>query len=428
MASPPGVAVGISRVPSFLLGFVSGSASTIVRGSGAYHLWVLSLLGVLAAGAWCYGVQLDRGLIVTGMRDPMSWGFYIGNFAFLVGVAAAAVMLVIPAYIYHWKPIKEVVLFGEIMAIAAIVMCMLFVSVDLGRPDRIWHLLPLVGNPNFPHSLLIWDIFVLSCYFVLNYFIVSYIVYKGYTGQPYSKRFLLSLVFLSIPVAIGIHTVTAFLFMGLKARPFWHSAILAPRFLASAFCSGPALMVIVFQVVQRFYGRAISDAAFQKIGELLAYAMVINLFLLASELFTEFYARTAHSVHAELQWFGAGELASLPIYAWGAVAFNVSALIIFMFPALRSRLPLLTIGCLLAVVGVYVEKGMGLLLPGMTPDMRGEIYAYHPTWVEVGVSAGIWAAGALLFTLMSRVAIAVERRELLHPMAPRQPETEGASR
>jgi molybdopterin-containing oxidoreductase family membrane subunit len=403
-----------SGIPALFLEFVKGSFSVVARGSRIYHVFLVVLFAVIANGVWAYRHQLVYGLITTGMRDPLSWGFYIGNFAFLVGVAAAAVVLVIPAYVYSWKPIKQVVLFGEIMAVAAIVMCMLFVTVDIGRPERVWHLMPVIGMPNFPSSLLVWDIFVLSFYFVLNYFIVSYLVYKGYTNQIYSQRLILPLVFLSIPVAIGIHTVTAFLFMGLKARPFWHTAILAPRFLASAFCSGPALMVIVFQIVRRAYGMPIPDAALRKIGELLAYAMAINLFFVGSEVFTEFYARTAHTVHADLQWFGAHEVRSVAVYSWVALACNGTAFIVFLLPELRSRLPLLTLACCLAAAGVYVEKGLGLLLPGMSPDMRGEVYAYAPTWVEISVGAGIWAVGILLFTLMSRVAIAVDRGELRH--------------
>jgi Ni/Fe-hydrogenase subunit HybB-like protein len=410
----PGEGAGLS---GFFTHFVAGSFSAILRGSTGYYLWVIVLLVICANGAWAYRQQLEYGLIITGMRDPLSWGFYIGNFAFLVGVAAAAVVLVIPAYVYGWGPIKQIVLFGEMMAVSAIIMCMLFVTIDIGRPERIWHLMPLVGNPNFPSSLLVWDIFVLTSYFALNYFIVSYLVYKGYTGQPYSKRLILPLVFLSIPVAIGIHTVTAFLFMGLKARPFWHTAILAPRFLSSAFCSGPALMVIVFQVLRRTSGLPISDAALRKIGELLAYAMAINLFLLGAEVFTEFYARTAHSVHAELQWFGLHGYEEVPIYTWGALACQVTAFVIFLVPDLRNRLVLLTLACVLAAAGVYVEKGLGLLLPGMSPDMRGEIYAYEPTLIELSVGAGVWAFGALLFTWMTRVALAVERGELRHASA-----------
>jgi molybdopterin-containing oxidoreductase family membrane subunit len=265
--------------------------------------------------------------------------------------------------------------------------------------------------------MLTWDILVLTSYFALNYFIASYLVYKGYTGRPYSPGFVLPIIFLSIPLAIGIHTVTAFLFMGLKARAFWHTAILAPRFIASAFCSGPALMVIVFQALRRYYRLPIGEAALQKIGELLAYAMAINLFFIGVEVFTDFYARTDHSVHAELQWFGGHGLSDLPIYSWLALACDATAFLIFLLPPLRRRLPILSVGCVLAAGGIYVEKGLGLLIPGMAPDMLGEFYAYRPTQVEICVGAGIWAFGALIFTLMSKVAAAVVLGTMRRPGA-----------
>lgn len=395
--------------------FVRQSLLVVLRGGVGYYAWVLLLLVVFSGGVAAYSQQLAHGMIVTGMRDQLSWGFYIGNFAYLVGVAAAAVVLVIPAYLYEWKPIKEVVLFGELMAVAAIVMCLLFVTVDIGRPERFWHLLPLVGRPNFPYSMLTWDVLVLLSYFVLNYFVASYLVYKAYTGQQSSKKLVLPIIFFSIPLAIGIHTVTAFLFMGLGSRPFWHTAILAPRFIASAFCSGPALMVLVFQALRRSYGLPIEDVALRKIGELLAYAMAINLFFIGVEVFTDFYMRTSHSVHAELQWFGGHGLTDLPVYTWLALVCDVTAFLIFLVPALRRRLPLLSVGCVLAAAGSYIEKGLGLLIPGMTPDMLGEYYAYRPTIIEVMVGAGIWAFGALLFTGMSKIAAAVVLNTMRRP-------------
>ncbi len=278
--------------------FTLGSVRVVSQGSRGYYLWLGALLILISIGVGAYGNQVVNGLITSNMRDQVSWGFYIGNFAFLVGVAAAAVVLVVPAYVYNWEPIREVVLIGELLSIAAIVMCMLFVTVDVGRPELIWHMLPGIGTPNFPHSLLTWDILVLNIYFLINWFIVTYILFMAFTGRHYNPRLVLPIIFLSIPLAIGIHTVTAFLFMGLKARPFWNSAILAPRFIAGAFCSGPALILLIFLVLRRAGKMAISDAALFKIGELLAYAMAVNLFLLGVEVYTEFYAPTAHIVHA----------------------------------------------------------------------------------------------------------------------------------
>lgn len=390
--------------------FVQGSVAIVLRGRREYWAWLALLLGVIATGFAAYTNQLTNGLIVSNMRDPLSWGFYIGNFAFLVGVAAAAVVLVIPAYVYHWRPIQEVVLLGEILAISAIIMCMLFVAVDVGRPDRLWHLFPGVGTPNFPSSLLVWDIFVLNAYFAVNYFVVTYLVYKSYMGQPYRPEFVYPIVFLSIPLAIGIHTVTAFLFMGLKSRPFWNTAILAPRFLASAFCSGPALIIIVFRVLRAVSPTPISDAALRKIGELLGYAMAANLFFLGCEVFKEFYSASAHTIHAEFQWFGLHEH-GIAVYTWLALLCNTVAFLIFWISRLRDRINVLSVGCVLAVAGVFIEKGLGLLLPGLTPDMLGEVYRYAPSLNEVLVAAGVWGIGALCFTLMVKVAMAITEGE-----------------
>jgi Ni/Fe-hydrogenase subunit HybB-like protein len=254
--------------------FVSGSLRLVARGNRAYWAWLAFLGLLIASGALAYANQVRTGLVVTAMRDQVSWGFYIGNFTFLVGVAAAAVVLVIPAYVYHWKPIREIVIYGELLAISAIVMCLLFVLVDIGRPDRFWHLLPPAGHLNFPYSLLAWDVLVLNIYFVLNFVVATHILYRAFNGRHYATRLVVPLVLLSIPMAVGIHTVTAFLYNGLAARPYWNASILAPQFLASAFCAGPAILLIVVQVLRRFTRFEIQQQAISKIAELMAYAML----------------------------------------------------------------------------------------------------------------------------------------------------------
>src|SRR5512143_2760124 len=137
--------------------FVQGSSRLVLEGNGLYWGWMAFLGVLLASGVLAYAEQVTTGLVLTSMRDQVSWGFYIGNFTFLVGVAAAAVVLVIPAYVYDWKPIREIVIFGELLAVSAILMCMLFVMADIGRPDRFWHLMPPLGFLNFPRSILAWD-------------------------------------------------------------------------------------------------------------------------------------------------------------------------------------------------------------------------------------------------------------------------------
>jgi molybdopterin-containing oxidoreductase family membrane subunit len=368
---------------------------------------VAFLLCLIGYGGVGYLNQYQEGLIVTGMRDQVMWGFYIGNFTFMVGVAAAAVVLVIPAYIYHWGPIYEIAIIGELLAIAAIIMCLGFVSVDVGRPDRVLHLMPIIGSPNFPRSLLSWDVMVLNMYLVLNVTIVSHMLYSAFFGRKPNSHFVVPLVLLSIPAAVSIHTVTAFLYSGLAGRPYWNASILAPRFLASAFCSGPAIILILLQILRKTFGLQIKNEAIWKIAELMAYAIALNLFFLVAEVFKEFYSDTHHLIHTEYLYFGVGEARGLGLYAWTSVVATVIALVLFIVPATRKNFFTLNIGCVLLYIGVYIEKGIGLVIPGLTPDTLGEIYAYTPTAHEVRVAAGIFGMGFLAFTLMIKVAIPV---------------------
>jgi len=387
------------------LSFVTGSVRLVARGGPAYYAWMALLLALFAWGLTAWRHQITEGLIVTNMRDQVSWAFYIGNFTFLVGVAAAAVMLVIPAYIYDWKPIKEIAIFGELLAISAIIMCMLFVLVDVGRPDRVWHLIPLVGSLNLPSSLLGWDVLVLNLYLLLNLVIVVHLLYTAYHRRPYSSRFVVPLLLLSIPAAVGIHTVTAFVYAGVAARPFWNSAILAPRFLASAFCSGPAILLILFQILRRTTSIEIKNEAIWKVAELMAYAMFLNLFLFGAEIFREYYSDTHHLIHTQYLYSGVHGHDALVPFAWLSLICSVIAFLLFLFPATRRNFVTLNLGCLLIYSGVYIEKGMALVIPGMTPDTLGEFYEYVPTLTEVRIGAGIFAVGFLVFTILCKIAI-----------------------
>ncbi len=388
-------------------GFFKGTLSLVAKGSKAYYVWVFTLLCFMGIGFLAYLYQLQHGLIVTGMRDQVSWGFYISNFTFLVGVAAAAVLLVIPAYVYHWKPLKEVAVLGEMLAVSAMVMCLLFVTVDIGRPDRFWHLIPKIGILNFPQSLLSWDVVVLNVYLVLNLTISVYILYNLYLKREPNMSFTTPLLLFSIPAAVSIHTVTAFLYNGLSARPFWNASILAPRFLASAFCSGPALMIILFQLIRKYTRIEIRNEAIFKVAELIAYSMFINLFLLGAEVFKEFYSNTVHLAPLQYLLEGLKGHNDLVPYIWTAMIFNVSAFFLFLIPQTRENYVTLNIGCVLIIIGVYIEKGMGLVIPGLVPDTLGEIYEYSPTGIEILLTMGIWATGLFVYTLLLRVAVPI---------------------
>jgi molybdopterin-containing oxidoreductase family membrane subunit len=250
-------------------------------------------------------------------------------------------------------------------------------------------------------------------YFVVNLFVATHILYRAFHGRRYEKRLVVPLVLLSIPMAVGIHTVTAFLYNGLAARPYWNSSILAPQFLASAFCSGPAILLVVLQLLRKFTRFEIQDAAICKIAELMAYAMFLNLFLHGAEAFKEYYSDTEHLLFTRYWYSGLGEHRTLVPFAWSAVFLNVVAFALFIVPSSRRNWVTMNIGCLATYAGVYIEKGMGLIIPGLTPDALGEIYEYYPTTTEVRVAAGVFALGFLVFTLMLKVAVPISLGEFL---------------
>ena len=389
--------------------FVTGTARMAFLGGNRYYYAWLAVLGLcIVQAGFAFAHQFQYGLISTSMRDSVSWGFYIGNFTFLVGVAAAAVLLVIPAYVYNWKPIKEVVLFGEMLAVAAIVMCLLFVLVDMGRPDRFWHLIPGIGHMHLPSSIMAWDSVVLNIYLVINLSVASYLVYCAYYRIQYDRRIVVPLVILSIPMAISIHTVTAFLYNGMTDRPYWNSAILAPRFIFSAFCSGPALLLILFQILRKVSAFEIKDEAIHKIAELMAYAMGFNLFLFGAEIFKEYYSNTHHLVYYQYLFRGLhGTASPIALYAWTSIAFSIISFFLFLIPKTR-RMPLtMNIGAVMIYLSVYIEKGIALIIPGFTPDTLGQVYQYVPSAIELRVAAGVFGVGFLLFTLMVKVSVSI---------------------
>ena len=387
--------------------FIIGSIKLVFRGSKLYWAWVSMLVVFIIIGITSYYNQAANGLITTSMRDQVSWGFYIGNFTFLVGIAAAAIMLVVPAYIYNMKSLKEIVVLGELLAISSILMCLLFILVDMGHPERFWHMIPFIGKLRLGQSILAWDSVALTFYLILNFVIVSHILFRAFKIKDYSKKYVVPLILLSIPAGIAIHTVTAFLYNGIAARPFWNSAILAPKFLASAFCSGPALMIILFQLLRKSTKLHIEDKAIWKLAELMAYTMFFNLFLTGAEIFKEVYSNTEHRVFTDYLYFGIGEHNKIVPFGWMALIFDVIAFFLFLIPKTRKNFITLNIGAVLIYFGVYIEKGIGLIIPGFTPDVLGEIYEYFPSRTEIFVTMGIFATGFLIYTLMLKVAVPI---------------------
>jgi len=201
-----------------------------LKGSKNYWLWIVLLLAVMGAGALAFVDQFTNGLMTSGMSRDVSWGFYIANFTFLVGVAAGGVMVVIPFYLHDYEKFHRITILGEFLAVACLIMCLMFIVVDLGQPTR---MLNVLLYPTF-HSMLFYDMLVLNGYLTLN-IVIGWKVLEAERNQVEPPAWTKPLIYLSIPFAIGIHTVTAYLYCGLPGRGYWLTAVLAPRFLASAF-------------------------------------------------------------------------------------------------------------------------------------------------------------------------------------------------
>lgn len=372
-------------------------------GTAGYYLWMfaLSVISLLGLNAYCK--QFVLGMGVTGMSDHVSWGLYIANFAFFVGMAAAAAMLVIPVYIYRNRELSHLVIFAQLLAVATIIMSLLFVVVDLGRPDRFHH---VMLRFNFPISMLTWDVISLNGYLALNLHICGYLIYTAYRRREPTKLFYIPFVMVAIIWAFSTQLVEAFLYCGLGGRPFWNSAVIAPRLVASAFAAGPSILIIALHVISRTTDYQVPEKAFLTLRNIVRIAMAASFFLLMSELFTEFYTDSAHVASARYLFLGLDGRYGLVPWIWTALSLNAIGLVILFTPASKSRGFLIS-ACAMMIVGVWIEKGMGLVIPAFIPSPLGEIVEYKPTLNEWMVTAGITAFGFLVFTILVRVTIPV---------------------
>jgi molybdopterin-containing oxidoreductase family membrane subunit len=393
-------------------GFLWWALGQATNGNLLFYLWMFALTAVALVGANAWAVQVVDGMIVTNMTDHVSWGLYIANFTFIVGVAAGGVMMVIPAYLYHDKKMHDVVIVGELLAIAAIVMCLLFVVADLGRPDRFWHLIPGLGRFNWPMSMLTWDVIVLNGYLLLNLHICGYLLYIRYLGRSPNPVWYVPFVMASIFWAISIHTVTAFLYCGLGGRPFWNTALLAPRFLVSAFVAGPAFILVILAILRGVVGRRIDEGPGRLLINIIRVTILINLVMVASEVFTEFYTGGSHTASARYLFLGLHGYNALVPWIWTAIACNIVAAGLFLSPVVFRNTAALVVACCLAFAGAWIEKGMGLIVPGFIPSTLHEIVEYMPSLTEWKVSTGIWAFGLMVLTVLLKVAIAVFGRDM----------------
>ncbi|MGE5235606.1 MAG: sulfate reduction electron transfer complex DsrMKJOP subunit DsrP [Acidobacteriota bacterium] len=378
-----------------------------LSGGRGYWGWLGLLGGIVLLGFIAYMRQFAFGLGVTGLSRDVTWGFYIAQFTFLVGVAASAVMVVLPYYLHDFKAFGKLTILGEFLAISAVTMCMLFIFVDMGQPTRV---LNVMLYPT-PHSLMFWDMMSLGGYLVLNVLISHVTLDSERKGVP-PPRWIKPIIVLSIPWAVSIHTVTAFLYSGLAARPFWMTAILAPRFLASAFSAGPALLILFCLVLRRVTRFDAGREPVQKLAVIVTYAMIANVFFVLMELFTALYSDIPeHLEHFAFLYTGLDGRTTLVPWMWASALLSVLALVLLVNPKTRRNEKTLVVACLAVFSALWIEKGLGLIIAGFEPSPLGHVTAYSPTLPELAISFGIYAIGLVLITVFYKIALSV-RNEL----------------
>lgn len=377
---------------------------TALKGSKGYWLWLMALLAVIGVGFACYLVQFSFGLGITGMSRDVSWGFYIAQFTFLVGVAAGGVMVVMPYYLHNYKKFGKITIMGEFLAVGALTMCLLFIVVDLGQPTRI---LNVWLHPT-PNSVLFWDTLVLNGYLLLN-IVIGWKVLEAERNGIAPPAWVKPLIYLSIPFAFSIHTVTAFLYCGLPGRGFWLTAILAPRFLASAFAAGPAVLILLCLFVRKFTKFDPGKEAIQSLAKIVTYGLLANVFFMACEVFVVFYSKIPeHMDHFKYLYAGVHGHGALVPWMWASVILMALGVLFLVNPVTRRNEKILPWTCLIVFIGTWIDKGLGMISGGFVPSPLHHYTEYIPTSKELIITLGVYAAGALVLTILMKIAVTVK--------------------
>ena len=375
-----------------------------LKGSKKYWVWVILLLAAMAVGAGAYIDQFTHGLTITGMSRDVSWGFYIANFTYLVGVAAGGVMVAIPCYLHDYKKFHRITVLGEFLAIAALVMCLLFIVVDLGQPIRLFNVLL---HPT-PHSMLFWDMCVLNGYLFLN-IIIGWNVLESERNQVPHPKWVTPLIYISIPFAIGIHTVTAYLYCGLPGREYWLSAILAPRFLASAFAAGPACLILLCYIIKKVTKFDPGWEAMQTLTKIICYALTTNVFFFLCEVFKAYYSNIpGDKSHFNYLFFGINGHNAMVPWMWTSIICMFIGIFLLMVPALRNNKTLLPFTCIIVIIGTWIDKSLGMISGGFVPSLLDHVTEYSPTGEELVVTMGVYATGLLVLTILYKLATTVK--------------------
>jgi len=376
----------------------------IFKGTKRYYAWMVFLLAIVGAGFGAYMWQLNFGLGITGMSRDVSWGFYIAQFTFLVGVAASAVMLVLPYYLHNYKAFGRITILGEFLAVASVTMCILFIFVDLGMPMRVVN---VILHPT-PTSILFWDMIVLNGYLLLN-IVIGWNVLSAERNGVAPPMWLKPLIYLSIPWAVSIHTVTAFLYAGLPGRGFWLTAILAPRFLASAFAAGPAFLILLCLLVRKLTRFDPGREQILSLSKIVTYAIILNVFFFICEVFVALYSNIPeHKVHLQYLFTGLHGHGALVPWMWASMILMLTAIVLLVIPATRNDEGILAVSCVLVFIGTWIDKGMGMISGGFVPNPLHQVTEYVPTPPEIMIALGVWALGFFILTALFKMAVSVK--------------------
>jgi Ni/Fe-hydrogenase subunit HybB-like protein len=375
-----------------------------LKGNRRYYMWMAALLAVIGVGFLIYLKQLSFGLGITGMSRDVTWGFYIAQFTFLVGVAASAVMLVLPYYLHNYKAFGRITILGEFLAVASVTMCVLFIFVDMGQPMRVLNVL-IYPTPN---SILFWDMIVLNGYLLLN-IVIGWQVLDSERNGVAPPKWIKPFIYLSIPWAVSIHTVTAFLYCGLPGRGFWLTAILAPRFLASAFAAGPAFLVLLCLFVRRISNFDPGKEQIQSLAKIVTYGIIINVFFFLCEVFVVFYSRIPeHMDHLNYLFFGLHGHGVLVPWMWSSMALMGVGIILLVNPITRKNESVLAVGCVAVFIGTWIDKGLGMISGGFVPSPLHHVNEYVPSVMELIISLAVWCVGFLVLSALFKMAITVK--------------------
>ncbi len=390
--------------------FAIDFASYALKGGKKYYTWLLFLGFIILVGIFTAYRQFTEGLILTGSTDQITWELFIANFVFMVGVAASAVTLVFPAYVYKAskKDFSELYVLGEVIALVATPLCIVFIMFHMGRPDRLWHIIPGLGYFNIPNSMLDFDVIVLNGYLFINLIGVFYYVYKRYSGKPINKAFYIPFMFLAIVWAPSIHIITGFILSTLTPVELWTTPLVPVKFLPTAFASGDALIIILLLIIRKNTKLSIPDRAIDILIQIIVWCLGIIILMTTSEIVTELYPRTEHAMPLINLIVGLNGSTQFVPFFWASTIMILFSFFMLLSSRVRQdRGFIIVLVCIATFVGIWIDKGLGLVLPGFMPSPLGEFTIYHPTFIEIYNTILIWAVGSLAVTLLLKGTLGV---------------------